>query len=235
MTNAPDRRAFLTALAASPIALAGVGVFPRALRAQAEAEGLITPNLCLVTPETTEGPYYFDPRLERADVTEDREGRALRLMVQVVDTACQPIPGARVDIWHCDAAGNYSGYARQGSDRALDTRGETYLRGHQPTDAAGVASFRTIYPGWYRGRTTHVHYKVILDARTVLTSQIFFPDALSNHLHQSVAPYAARGRQDTSNSRDGIARRAGEGAFAAVEEKPGFHEARLVVGVNPAG
>lgn len=231
----PDRRAFLAALAASPIVVAGIGAFPRALRAQASDEGLITPNVCLVAPETTEGPYYFDPELERGDITEDRDGTSLDLAVQVVDTACRPIAGARVDIWHCDAAGDYSGYANQGSDRRNDTRGQTFLRGHQPAGAEGVARFRTIYPGWYRGRTTHIHYKVILNDRSVLTSQIFFPDALSNYLHRSVPPYVARGLQDTPNSRDGIARRAGEGAFAAVEEVAGGYTAKLVVGVDPAG
>lgn len=230
-----NRRSLLTRLAASPIAVAGIGAFPSTIRAEAQAVGLIAPNVCMVMPEVTEGPYYIDPELVRSDITEDREGVPLRLRIQVVDAQCQPVPQARVDVWHCDAQGNYSGYAGQGSDSTLDTSGRTFLRGTQMTGTSGVALFDTIYPGWYRGRTTHIHYKVFLDDRTVLTSQIFFPDALSQYLFQSVAPYDARGsNRDTMNGNDGIAKQAGDGAFAALRETTMRYEAELVVGIDPA-
>lgn len=233
MTQDRSRRTLLKGLALSPFAATGFGVATKTARAEAKAAGLIAPNACIIGAEVTEGPYYVDPGLIRADITEGRPGVPLEMKLQVVDTACQPIEGARVDIWHCDAAGNYSGYANQGSDRTTDTSTETFLRGTQMSDADGVATFQTIYPGWYRGRTTHIHYKVFLDQNTVLTSQIFFPDALSEYLFQSVAPYNERsGSRDTVNSNDWIAQEAGDGAFAFIKEQSSRYVAALVVGVS---
>lgn len=235
-TPRPTRRAMLAGFAASPVVATGVGVFPSKARAQASAAGLLTPNVCMVLPEVTEGPYYVDERLLRADITEDRKGVPLRLQMQVVTADCRPVPEARVDIWHCDAQGNYSGYARQGSDGTNDTSGETFLRGTQISDENGLVSFDTIYPGWYRGRTTHIHYKVFLDESTVLTSQIFFPDALSQYLYLAVPPYNDRSAErDTMNGNDGIAQQAGEGAFAAIREQQARYDAALVVGIDPQG
>lgn len=231
-----SRRNLLRALAASPVA-AGAATFPLAARAEASsaatAAGLITPNVCLVMPEVTEGPYYIDPNLVRADITEDRTGIPLVLQMQVVNADCTPIEGARVDVWHCDAEGNYSGYANQGSEATLDTTGQTFLRGTQMTEAGGLVQFQTIYPGWYRGRTTHIHYKVFLDEVTVLTSQIFFPDALSQYLYDNIAPYTRESTRDTINASDGIAQQAGDGAYAALREQSEGYVAQLVVGVNP--
>lgn len=228
--NLMNRRQLLTTFAASPIVVTGVGVFPRAARAQAAEAGLISPNVCMVMPETTEGPYYFDPELDRADITEDRKGVALDMAIQVVDESCAPLGNARVDLWHCDAEGNYSGYSQNAGG---DTRGETFLRGTQMTDARGVATFHTIYPGWYSGRTTHIHYKVFLDERTVLTSQIFFPDALSQYLYMAVPPYNSRSApRDTMNASDRIARNVGDGGYAAIREESDRHVAQLVVGVS---
>ena len=86
-------------------------------------------GVCALTPETTEGPFYFDPELERADITEGRDGIPLSVRLQVVDQNCRPIEKARVDIWHCDAKGHYSGYPGQGDGRDVDTTGEKFLRG----------------------------------------------------------------------------------------------------------
>lgn len=228
-----SRRSLLAGFAASPIAMAGVGAFPSQVRAQASSVGLITPNVCMVTPEVTEGPYYLDEDLVRAEIAEDRDGVPLRMMLQVVTADCTPVEGARVDIWHCDAAGNYSGYATQGSDGTEDTSDQTFLRGTQTTGANGSVTFETIYPGWYRGRTTHIHYKVFLDERTVLTSQVFFPDALSEYLFQTVPPYNDRAdSRDTTNRNDRIAKQAGEGAYASVREQYARYDAALVVGID---
>lgn len=231
----PTRRSLLMALAASPVAAAGIGAFPRAARAQAASAGLATPNVCLVAPETTEGPYYFDPALLRTDVTEGKAGVPLELTLQVVDASCTPLENARVDIWHCDAEGNYSGYATQGSDGTLDTSGETFLRGTQITDATGHARFTTIYPGWYRGRTTHIHYKVFLDQTTVLTSQIFFPEEISERVFGNDPAYARPAARTTFNANDRILQRAGDRAYAAIREGADRYLAEMVIGIAPTG
>jgi protocatechuate 3,4-dioxygenase beta subunit len=224
------RRKLLRFLSLSPVAMMGVGAFASATRAQAEAAGLISANVCMVQREVTEGPFYIDSGLVRRDITEGRPGAPLRLNLQVVTADCAPVPGARVDIWHCDAEGIYSGVTNMGAE---DTTGQTFLRGTQTTGADGVAIFDTIYPGWYRGRTTHIHTKIFLNDQTVLTSQIFFPDALSAYLFRSVPPYNARGAtRDTMNAGDSIAKQAGDGAFARVREQPDHYDASLVVGIS---
>ncbi len=214
------RRQLLATLAAAP-------VLTPALRASAQEAGLIAGNVCLVQPETTAGPFYVDPGLVRRDITEGRSGAAMDLRLQVVDARCSPIEGARVDVWHCDAAGVYSGVRAPNGD----TRGETFLRGTQPTDGAGVAQFRTIYPGWYRGRVPHIHYIVYLDGRTALTSQLFFPDPVSDTVYDNASAYRGRGRADTPLPQDGIARRAGEAAIAQIGGSTAQLDAALVVGL----
>ncbi len=190
-------------------------------------------GVCTITPEVTEGPFYFDPKLQRVDVTEGKKGVGLNVRLQVVDTACRPLAGARVDIWHCDAQGAYSGYPGQGDGQDVDTSGQTFLRGWQKTDESGIVSFATIYPGWYRGRTTHIHFKVFPDERSVMTGQLFFPDGLSDQIFATVSPYNDRpGKRDTSNVGDGIARRAGPLSQAALREAADAYQALLVVAVK---
>ncbi|MDP2710380.1 MAG: intradiol ring-cleavage dioxygenase [Solirubrobacteraceae bacterium] len=149
---------------------------------------------CTVTPQDAEGPFYFDADAVRSDIRENRPGALLRLALRVRDAgACEPIPSAVVDIWHADADGDYSGV--DGAD------GTRYLRGAQVTDAAGIVEFRTIYPGWYPGRAVHVHAKVHLDARTVLTTQLYFDDALTDAVFED-RPYSSRGARDQRNDGD---------------------------------
>lgn len=121
----------------------------------------------MLTPELTEGPYYLPLELVRQDIREDRPGLPLRLRVAVVDLAngCVPLPNAAVDIWYCDAQGYYSGVEGNPGGNASGEAGAggaagTFLRGVQPTDADGAAEFLTIYPGWYAGRTVHIHMQV---------------------------------------------------------------------------
>jgi protocatechuate 3,4-dioxygenase beta subunit len=150
---------------------------------------------CILTPELTEGPYYLDLDLVRRDITEGRPGVPFGLAVRVVDAAsCEPLEGAVVDVWHCDAEGVYSG---------VEGDSGTFLRGVQMTGADGAASFRTIFPGWYTGRAVHIHLKVALGTEDVHTGQLFFDDATLAAAYES-EPYAARGAPDTSNDADGI-------------------------------
>ncbi|AUH32056.1 intradiol ring-cleavage dioxygenase [Paracoccus tegillarcae] len=229
MTN---RRELLRLLAASAPAAAGIGLWPSSLQAQAERAGLIAANVCSLSPEVTEGPFYLDPNLVRRDIREDRGGVPMTMNVQVVTADCRPINGARVDLWHCDAQGNYSGFARQGSDNTRDTRGQTFLRGTQISGNGGQVAFQTIFPGWYRGRTTHMHFKVILGRDEALTGQIFFPDALSQYVFENASAYDRAALQDTTNVDDWIAIDAGEGAYAQVKERSDGYDASLVVAVD---
>lgn len=220
--------------------IAPAAALPLTARAQDTGEGslaaatmgLISSTVCHVLPATTEGPYYVDPHLIRADITEKRPGVPLRLHLQVVTASCQPVPGARVDVWHCDAQGNYSAFAAPGPDAKPVTE-KTFLRGTQMTDSHGIVTFETIYPGWYRGRTAHIHYKVFLNEKTVLTSQIFLPDALSEYLYLKAPAYKRDEERDTVNAIDGIAKEAGKGSYCAIREQQDRYIAALVVGIDP--
>jgi protocatechuate 3,4-dioxygenase beta subunit len=225
-----DRRTVLQALSLAPL----VAAIPLALRAEADQAGLISTDVCLVQPELTEGPFYVDSDLLRADITEGKPGLPMMLRLQVVSADCGPIAGARVDVWHCDAQGVYSGVENLGG--GPDTRGQTFLRGSQMTDAAGVAAFQTIFPGWYPGRTTHVHYKVFLDGGGVLTSQIFFDDAVNQSIHDDHDAYARGDVRGMGNAEDVIAGgQASAYARVRMTEPDGAMEAALVVGVAPEG
>lgn len=164
---------------------------------------LIAGNVCPLTPRQTEGPFYFDPRLLRRDIKEGRPGTRLRLRLQVVGAGdCAPSPRARVDIWHCDPSGVYSGYE---SERSA---GQKWLRGTQLADARGVVEFETLYPGWYEGRATHVHCKVLTPDGREIASQIYFPDALSDQVYADGA-YRGRSGRRVLNGEDGIFRQPG--------------------------
>jgi protocatechuate 3,4-dioxygenase beta subunit len=181
------------------------------------------PTRCRLTPQVTQGPYWFDPKLNRADVTEGKPGVPVRVAVTVVDGGCRPIPGARVDLWHCDAAGIYSGYEGQGDDHGTGAKGADLPARGPGHRRRGPGDFASIWPGWYEGRTPHMHLKVFLDARTVLTSQLFVPDALSEWLYDNVPAYRRPRKRDTFNRQDGIALQGGEAMVAAVKElKDGY-------------
>jgi protocatechuate 3,4-dioxygenase beta subunit len=160
---------------------------------------------CTATAQQSEGPFYFDVNSIRSDVREDRAGVPLRLGIRVQDAAaCSAIANAVVDIWHCDAGGLYSGFesASQGGGGGR-TDQETYLRGAQVTNAQGIVEFRTVYPGWYGGRTVHIHTKVHLDANRVLTTQLYFDEAVNAAVFAR-APYTARPGRTTFNNDDSL-------------------------------
>ncbi|HXU66321.1 MAG TPA: intradiol ring-cleavage dioxygenase [Casimicrobiaceae bacterium] len=206
MTSDPlrGRRHTMRVLAASGVALV-------ARTASAQRETALP--ACVLTPAQTEGPFFVDERLERADIRSDptdgsiRQGVPLLLALRIVAVTgrdCQPARDAIVDVWHCDAAGIYSDADGMG----LRTRGSKFLRGYQVSDASGEVRFTTIYPGAYRGRAVHVHFKVRTNTgarRDEFTSQLYFDDALTDRVH-AAAPYAASIRQRTRNVQDGLFR-----------------------------
>jgi protocatechuate 3,4-dioxygenase beta subunit len=162
---------------------------------------------CVVRPALTEGPYFVDEKLNRSDIRSDpstgvvKPGALLQLNFNVsryAANACAPLAGVIVDVWHCDHLGAYSDVA----DPGFNTSGQKFLRGYQTTDANGAVSFTTIYPGWYSGRTVHIHFKMRTGSYE-FTSQFFFDDTLTDTV-QSKAPYAAKGQRTTRNSNDGI-------------------------------
>lgn len=173
---------------------------------------------CIVRPEQTEGPYFVDEKLNRSDIRSDpsdgssRAGVPLQLKFQVSQVSgksCLPLKGAIVDIWHCDAQGVYSDV----SDRSFNTVGQKFLRGYQVTDSNGNAQFTTIYPGWYPGRTVHIHFKIRTgdDAGQSyeFTSQLYFDDAVTDQIHTQ-ALYASKGQRTQRNTNDGIFRNGGD-------------------------
>ena len=152
---------------------------------------------CVVTPSETIGPYPSLIDLFRSDIREGKGGTRLDLAITVVNTAgsCAALAGVNVEIWQCDATGNYSQY---GSERA-----QTYLRGIQTTDGNGQVRFTTVYPGWYQGRATHIHVEVTRNGQSLKVTQIAFPDSVNNEVYGS-GVYASRGSNPTTNTRDMI-------------------------------
>jgi len=133
----------------------------------------------------------------RRDITEGRPGLPLTLRMRLLNVpACAPISNAAVHVWHCDKDGVYSGYAQPG----VDATGETFMRGIQRTGDDGVAEFSTIYPGWYPGRVTHIHFQIYLENNTAVmataTSQLAFPDAITTQVY-ATSTYANRGANST--------------------------------------
>ena len=197
---------------------------------------------CVARPEQTEGPFFVDTQLDRSDIRSDpstgavSEGAPLALrfnVSQIAGGACTPLDGALVDVWQCDAAGVYWGVEDDGAP--ADAKERQFLRGYQRTDQNGVARFTTIFPGWYRGRAVHVHFKVRTDVAGQpyeFTSQLYFEEALIDQVHAR-APYAARGRRQTTNADDGTFRRdGGESLMVQVSEAGAGYAAAFDIGLD---
>jgi len=200
------------------------GVTSGAAATAGSSGGAVAVPLCVVKPEVTEGPYYVDPVVDRSDITTDsatgtaQTGLPLTITFAVSrmdGSDCTAYEGVLVDVWHCNADGVYSGV----SDPGFDTSGEDWLRGYQVTDADGRATIRTIFPGWYSGRATHIHFKIRSDPNTSsgleFTSQLFFDDELIDQVEQH-GPYATNGTRDVRNDEDGIYGQTGGETIVAV-------------------
>ncbi len=207
--------------------------------AQTSTNKTTLPN-CIVSPEQTEGPYFVDEKLNRSDIRTDpsdgkvSDGVPLQLTLRVSGVGndrCTPIAGAIVDIWHCNALGVYSDV----TDRSFDTVGKKFLRGYQVTDNNGTVRFTTIYPGWYQGRTVHIHFKV----RTAptsgqsyeFTSQLYFDDAVSDRVYKQM-PYASKGERDQTNEQDGIFQRGGDKLLLSLTENQQGYAATFDIGLQ---
>lgn len=203
------------------------------------AAGIPGPS-CVVRPEQTEGPYFVDERLNRSDIrTDPTDGRvshgtplALTLLVSRLNAGdCQPLLGAQVDIWHCDAMGVYSDV----QDPSFNTIGRKFLRGYQVTDARGEARFITVYPGWYAGRTIHIHVKIrtapVAQRSFEFTSQLYFDDGLTDRVHADT-PYASNGQRTARNQHDWIFRRGGDRLMLAPTATADGYAASFEIGLQ---
>lgn len=195
---------------------------------------------CVVRPEQTEGPYFVDERLNRSDIRVDptdgqvRPGTplALTLVVSRLNAGdCLPLPGAQVDIWHCDAMGVYSDV----HDPGFNTIGRKFLRGYQMTDARGEVRFVTIYPGWYPGRTIHIHFKIrtapVAQRSFEFTSQLYFDDGLTDRVHAE-PPYASNGQRTARNQHDWIFRRGGDRLMLSPTATTDGYAASFAIGLQ---
>ena len=186
--------------------------------------GVLTPPAlasCIVRPEQTEGPFFDDHMPQRSDIRAGKPGVPLQLTLnisQLTNGACAPLAGAIVDLWHCDADGAYSD--------------ATFLRGYQRTDASGAVKFTTIYPGWYSGRTVHIHFK-IRGSGYQFASQLYFDDAITDRVHARPV-YARRGPRRVRNERDGIYRDGGDQLLLALAETNGAFASTFNVALEQA-
>jgi protocatechuate 3,4-dioxygenase beta subunit len=211
------RKAWLGGAVATALGLAGLER-PRGSDAAAVS--------CILTPEQTEGPYYIAGEKLRRNITDGHPGAPMLLRTAVVDArTCRPIRNAAVDVWHAAAAGVYSGFGSGASSR-------TFMRGIQRTNARGLAEFRTVYPGWYQGRTVHIHVKVHVGGSVVHTGQLYFPDLLTDKVY-SRAPYSSRPNRTTRNANDMIFRSGGARSMLTVKRNAaGVYVAAITMGVR---
>jgi protocatechuate 3,4-dioxygenase beta subunit len=169
---------------------------------------------CTVTPEGEEGPYFVDDTASgylRSDIRSNLDGSSvqvgvpLTLKITVVDNrnSCAAMSNVQIDVWHCNAEGVYSAESSQ------STSDENWLRGYQLTDSNGLVTFITVFPGWYQGRTTHIHLRLrstydSSDDGGTNTTQLFFPQDVADTLYTTVAPYNSRGTDTTTNANDHV-------------------------------
>lgn len=159
------------------------------------------PNACVLIPSETAGPFPLDltanPFYFRQDVRENRTGVQLNLKLKITGlNNCLPMQNLRVNIWHCDKDGLYSGYN--------DQQGLTYLRGYQMTDANGEVEFVTIFPGWYTGRICHIHFQVYVSSSYAAISQLTFPLATKNAIYAANPSLYTKGADPLTFANDNI-------------------------------
>ncbi|OLC49890.1 MAG: hypothetical protein AUI64_02290 [Acidobacteria bacterium 13_1_40CM_2_64_6] len=194
--------------------------------------GTTAASSCVVSPEETAGPYpdrtgmIGNSAFYRQDITEGKSGLPLTLALTIVNvnSGCTPVTNATVEMWQCDATGNYSEYGT--------SAGQTFLRGLQTTDSSGRVTFKTIYPGWYMGRATHIHLEVFVNGAAVKTTQIAFPEDVSSSVYRT-GVYAAHGQNSTTNSGDNVFSDGTDHELAALSgDTSSGYTATLAVGIS---
>ncbi|KAF6752839.1 Intradiol ring-cleavage dioxygenase [Ephemerocybe angulata] len=203
------------------------------MRPAYSSANLRTQATCVLHPETVEGPYYIRNELVRSDLREDQAGATLFLDIGVIDIdTCEPIPNAFVELWNANSTGSYGGYhGANGSPDAVHT--ETFLRGGYFTNDDGVVEITTLFPGFYQGRTAHIHTMIhsnwagrpngtlVSDAGSVNhIGQFFFDEAWNDKVFDTV-PYNTNAQNRTLNSEDGILQAAGPNAFVDISYAEG--------------
>lgn len=196
---------------------------------------------CVLIPQETQGPYKLDlssdPGMFRQDITEGNTGIPMELTLTVVNVNdnCEPLPDIRVDIWHCNKDGYYSGFNNQpGYLGTQNHAGATFFRGIQITDANGQVRFSTVYPGWYPGRVTHIHFQVFLSSVLAATSQMAFDESITASVYNS-ALYSAHGQNPTTNNSDNVFSDTGNTQYemlSLVANGSGGYDGSMVIGIQ---
>ena len=236
MTRTFTRREALDILGAASAAFAAAcgssPTTPTSTTSSSSTGGTTTSSSCAVSPEETAGPYpdrtgmISNPAFYRQDITEGKNGLPLTLALTIVNvrSACAPVANAIVEVWQCDATGVYSEYGTAAS--------QTFLRGLQRTDSNGMVTFKTIYPGWYMGRATHIHLEVYVNGAVVKTTQIAFPENISSAVYRT-GVYAAHGQNSTTNNSDNVFSDGTDHELATLNgDTTSGYTATLVVGIS---
>jgi protocatechuate 3,4-dioxygenase beta subunit len=225
--------------ACAPAALSSPTPSASATPAASGSAAVATPA-CVVVPALTEGPYFVDEKLNRSDIRTDATGGTPKAGAQlditfnvarVSGSSCTALQGATVDVWHCDALGVYS----DATDPGFNTNGQKWLRGYQTTDAAGIAKFTTIYPGWYQGRAVHIHFKIRMASGTQtadVTSQFFFDETTTDKVF-ATSPYTQKpGSGRLRNEGDAIYRQSNGKTLLNVSQSGSIYAATFAIGLS---
>ncbi len=195
--------------------------------------------ICTLIPSETAGPFPLDLTANtfyfRQDVRENKPGVQLNLKLKIFGLEnCLPVPNVRVNIWHCDKDGLYSGYSQSGNQGQA---GLTYLRGYQIADANGEVTFTTIFPGWYTGRICHIHFQVYVSPVYAAISQLTFPLALKNALYADNPTLYTKGADPLTFNTDNIFSDGYEYQLATLtpNNDTGGYDAYLEVAIQGAG